>query len=165
MQETQERHGFYFWVGRKWQPIPVFLPREFNGQRSLAGYIVHGVTKSQTRLSMHDWRGIHTNIHNGLCKYQISLEKHWGGPMLPEKNTFLLPQGKGSNLSREFLASRFFFFDPSLFHKIGMEISTDYNLSACLKHQRSDLVFPQPKRKPYGFHLKQFFSRCIFCIS
>ena len=65
--------------------------------------------------------------------------------MLPEKNTFLLPQGKGSKLSREFLASRFFFFDPSLFHKIGMEISTDYNLSACLKHQRSDLVFPQPK--------------------
>ena len=23
---------------RKWQPIPVFLPGEFNGQRSLAGY-------------------------------------------------------------------------------------------------------------------------------
>ena len=24
---------------RKWQPNPVFLPREFHGQRSLAGYI------------------------------------------------------------------------------------------------------------------------------
>jgi len=23
---------------RKWQPTPVFLPGEFNGQRSLAGY-------------------------------------------------------------------------------------------------------------------------------
>ena len=23
---------------RKWQPTPVFLPREFNGQRSLVGY-------------------------------------------------------------------------------------------------------------------------------
>ena len=23
---------------RKWQPTPVFLPREFHGQRSLAGY-------------------------------------------------------------------------------------------------------------------------------
>ena len=25
--------------GRKWQPTPVFLPRKFPGQRSLAGYI------------------------------------------------------------------------------------------------------------------------------
>ena len=33
-------------------PTPVFLPGEFNGQRSLAGsMIVHGVTKSQTQLS------------------------------------------------------------------------------------------------------------------
>ena len=24
-------------------PFPVFLPEEFHGQRSLAGYIVHGV--------------------------------------------------------------------------------------------------------------------------
>ena len=30
-----------------WQSTPVFLPREFHGQRA----IVHGVTKSQTRLS------------------------------------------------------------------------------------------------------------------
>ena len=46
VQETQEA-----WVGkipwrRKWQPIPVFLPRESHGQRSLVGYIVHGVTES-----------------------------------------------------------------------------------------------------------------------
>ena len=34
---------------RKWQPTPVFLPREFHGQRRLAA--VHGVTKSQTQLS------------------------------------------------------------------------------------------------------------------
>ena len=26
-------------------PFPVFLPEEFHGQRSLAGYIVHGVTR------------------------------------------------------------------------------------------------------------------------
>ena len=31
---------------RKWQPTPVFLPREFHGQRSLVG-TVHGVTKSR----------------------------------------------------------------------------------------------------------------------
>ena len=29
----------------------VFLPGKSHGQRSLAGYIVHGVTKSRTRLS------------------------------------------------------------------------------------------------------------------
>jgi len=37
------RLGFDPWVGRipwrrKWQPIPVFLPGKFHGQRSLAGY-------------------------------------------------------------------------------------------------------------------------------
>ena len=37
--------------GRVWQSTPVFLPGESHGQRSLAGYIVHGVAKSQTRLS------------------------------------------------------------------------------------------------------------------
>ena len=26
-------------LSRKWQPIPVFLPGKFHGQRSLAGYI------------------------------------------------------------------------------------------------------------------------------
>ena len=44
MQETQETQGFFFnpWVRkipwrRKQQPTPVFLPRKFHGQRSLAG--------------------------------------------------------------------------------------------------------------------------------
>jgi len=39
----------YTWR-RKWQPTPVFLPGESHGQRSLVG-TVHGVAKSQTRLS------------------------------------------------------------------------------------------------------------------
>ena len=48
-----KRFGFNPWVGkihwrRKWQPIPVFLPGESHGQRSLAGYRVHEVTKSWT---------------------------------------------------------------------------------------------------------------------
>ena len=45
-------------VGHDWatelswtEPIPVFLTREFHGQRSLAGYIVHGVAKTQIWLS------------------------------------------------------------------------------------------------------------------
>ena len=36
---------------RKWQPTPVFLPGDSHGQRSLVGYIVHGVPKSRTQLS------------------------------------------------------------------------------------------------------------------
>ena len=42
------------WVGkihrkRKWLPIPVFLPEEFHGERSLVGYnTVHVIAKSWT---------------------------------------------------------------------------------------------------------------------
>ena len=44
------RYRFNPWVvkmpwRREWQPTPVFLPGKSYGQRSLAGYIVHGVTK------------------------------------------------------------------------------------------------------------------------
>ena len=47
------RHGFDPWVGkipwrRAWQPTPVFLPGEFHGQRSLAGYSPGGCKKSDT---------------------------------------------------------------------------------------------------------------------
>ena len=49
------RPGFDPWLGkipwrRAWQPTPVFLPGESHGQRNLAG-VVHGVSKSRTRLS------------------------------------------------------------------------------------------------------------------
>ena len=45
--------GFSPWVGKiPWKreglPTPVFLPGESHGQRSLAGYVVHVVAKSQT---------------------------------------------------------------------------------------------------------------------
>ena len=36
---------------REWLPIPVFLPGETHGQKSLAGFTVPGVAKSKTRLS------------------------------------------------------------------------------------------------------------------
>jgi len=50
------RHSFDPWVRkipwrREWLLSPVFLPGEFYGQKSLAGYIVHGVIKSWTQLS------------------------------------------------------------------------------------------------------------------
>ena len=54
------RHRFDIWVGtipwrRKWQPTPVFLPRESHGQRSLVGYSPQGCKELDTteRLSMH----------------------------------------------------------------------------------------------------------------
>ena len=54
-QRRKCRCGFNPWVRkipctRKWQRTPVFLPGKFHGQRSLS--TVHGVTKSQTWLSM-----------------------------------------------------------------------------------------------------------------
>ena len=36
---------------RQWQPTPVLLLGKSHGRRSLVGYTVHGVSKSQTRLS------------------------------------------------------------------------------------------------------------------
>ena len=33
---------------RAWQPTPIFLPEKSHGQRSLVGYIVHGVAESDT---------------------------------------------------------------------------------------------------------------------
>ena len=50
-----KRCGFDSWVGKipwrgEWQPTLVHLPGESHGQRNLVGYIVHGVTESQTGL-------------------------------------------------------------------------------------------------------------------
>ena len=47
------RPRFHPWVRtipwrRKWQPTPVFLPEEFHGQRSLAGYSPQGHKESDT---------------------------------------------------------------------------------------------------------------------
>ena len=51
-------NGLIFWR-RAWQHTPIFLPGESHGQRSLAGYTVQGVAKSQTQLkqlNMHTQR-------------------------------------------------------------------------------------------------------------
>ena len=49
IQETQ-RVGKTPWR-RKWEPTPVFLPGEFHGQRSLAGYIPWGRKELDTTSS------------------------------------------------------------------------------------------------------------------
>ena len=66
MQET----WFYSWFGkipwrRVWQPTPVLLPGESQGQRNLADYIVHRVRKSQT---LTDWLTLNYRCYNKcLC--------------------------------------------------------------------------------------------------
>ena len=47
--KSHKTHGFNPWVKkipgrRRYQPIPVFLPREFHGQKSLEGYSPWGCT-------------------------------------------------------------------------------------------------------------------------
>ena len=52
VQETQETRVQFLNQGdpsrRKWQPTPVFLPRESHGQRSLADYRPKGHKESDT---------------------------------------------------------------------------------------------------------------------
>ena len=49
MQETQVQSlGREVPWRREWLPIPVFLPEEFHGQRSLAGYRPWGHKESDT---------------------------------------------------------------------------------------------------------------------
>ena len=52
MQETQVQSlGWEDALEKGGEPTPIFLPGESHGQRSLAGYTVHGVENSGTRLS------------------------------------------------------------------------------------------------------------------
>ena len=65
------------WVGkipwrRAWQPSPVFLPGEFHGQRSLAGYSLWGYKESDTteRLSTYS-----TPPKSRGLRYLVTLEQ------------------------------------------------------------------------------------------
>ena len=54
--KRHKRHRFEPWVGRMpwrraWQSIPVFLPRESQGQRSLAGYSPWGCKRVRHNLA------------------------------------------------------------------------------------------------------------------
>ena len=84
-----ERHRFDPWVGkipwsRKWQPIPIFLPGESHGQRSLLGYSPWG-----RRRPGHNWvsreslkRGRERHMSRPLLELFLitSLKvRHWKG--------------------------------------------------------------------------------------
>ena len=76
------RPGFSPWFGkmpwrRKWQPAPVFLPKIFHGQRSLAVYSPRGYTESdvteQLSLSLH-FHFEQESIRRGVkCSFPIPL--------------------------------------------------------------------------------------------
>ena len=51
--------------GREWQPTPVSLPREFHGQRSLAGYSPWDCKESDTAERLT------------LSLYKFELQGHW----------------------------------------------------------------------------------------
>ena len=57
-QRRRRRCGFHPWGwkipwSRKWQPTPVFLPREYHGQRGLAGCSPQGRKGSDTTEHSH----------------------------------------------------------------------------------------------------------------
>ena len=47
---------------RKWQPTPVFLPGQFHGQESLAGYSAWGYKESDTTECTHTHTHTHTRV-------------------------------------------------------------------------------------------------------
>ena len=66
-----KRCTFSPWVGKiPWRkagkPSPVLLPGESHGQRSLAGYTVHRVTKIQTRLK---------RLSTHACRKEIKFQR------------------------------------------------------------------------------------------
>ena len=85
---------FDLWVGKipcrgEWQSTPVFLPAEFQGQRSLGGLQSIGSHKVG-----HDWSNLAEHIHNkgnGTCYAAISLwGAHPGGRYAPVLSHFQL---------------------------------------------------------------------------
>ena len=69
------RPGFHSWVGktawrREWLPLPVFLPGEFHGQRSLTGFSPCGckeldMTEHLTLLTIPQWSGKKQSVNDG----------------------------------------------------------------------------------------------------
>ena len=77
-RRRHKRHSFDIWVRkvpwrRAWQPTPVFLPGEYHGWRSLAGYCPWG-SQSQTRLKRLSVHAHNVSIRTGT---QQSLLVGW----------------------------------------------------------------------------------------
>ena len=112
--------GFDPWVrkiswGRKWQPTPVFLPGEFHGQRSLAGYSPQGCKELDTIKCAHTHTHTHTHrgIFMGIALYFISIISLGQYPfILREKGKEVFCRSVTMNI----------FYDTKLFYKTHMLI-------------------------------------------
>ena len=79
-----KRHPFDPWVRKitwrkKWQPTPVFLPRESHGQKSLVSYSPWGHKESDTTewLSTHPrWQGISQDLRAPDCPVEPPQPPH-----------------------------------------------------------------------------------------
>ena len=105
------RLGFDPWAGkthwrRKWQPTPVLLSEKSHGQRSPLNYIVHRVTKSQSRMSTHTWCRFRDQKQHQLLL--LLLNSKSGREMLKTKlklKAKIVFVDEYWNLHRRFLAS------------------------------------------------------------
>ena len=103
------RPGFDPWVGkipwrRAWQPTPVFLPGEFHGQRSLAGYsswgcrVRHSISTKHTSGSLCHLSISHTSLghsyhHAGKNTFRDSTNLTWHAQEREEGNLDKFLQG------------------------------------------------------------------------
>ena len=91
-----KRQGFDPWAGkiprkRTRQLTPLFLSAKLHGQRSLAGYTVLGIAKSQTRLSMHKEADVTTS--HGAARKRVALI-YLGLPASGHKNDTVAQKSK-----------------------------------------------------------------------
>ena len=59
IKKMKTKTTLFYTEGRKWQPIPVLLPGEYHGGRSLVGYSPWGRKESDTTERLH-FTSLHT---------------------------------------------------------------------------------------------------------
>ena len=98
---SHKRHWFDPWVGkipwrREWQPVLVFWPGKFHGQRSVVGYwpgvckrVRHWVTEHELLLLLSRLSRVRpcatpqTEAHQAPPSLGFSRQEHWSGVPLP----------------------------------------------------------------------------------
>ena len=138
------RRGFDPWVGKipwrnKWQPTPVLLPREFHGQRSLAGYSPWGHKESDITERLH--------FLSFLSAFLMVQFSHWymttGETIVLTMWTFV------GNMMLLLFNMLFKFVTPFLPRSKRLLISWLQSLSA--------MILEPMKRKSYCFHFFPFY--------
>ena len=126
---------------RKWQPTPLFLPGESQGQRSLEGYSLWGHTESDmTEATQHThtfrnptpslFQTMLRKLHMHLLKLP-SLSRESQFKIFPPSHSFLLIFSHYFILLKYFLSSFFFLNYSLLYHTISPQL-TDLLFSANL---------------------------------